>query len=172
MLKDKLIPSEIIESKIFFIRGKKVMIDRDLARLYDVSTKVLNQAVKRKINRFPDDFMFELTTREQMELVTNCDRFETLKHSSVKAKVFTEQGIAMLSSVLNSEKAVMVNIQIMRTFTKIREMLASNKELREKIEKLECKYDQQFKIVFEAIKKLLEPPTPKEKKEFGFQAKK
>ena len=116
-----LVPTEAIETRIFLIRGKKVMINTDLAKLYKVQTKVLNQSVKRNIKRFPEDFMFQLTKEEKEEVVTNCDHLSKLRFSPVLPYVFTEQGVAMLSSVLNSERAIMVNIQIMRTFTKLRE---------------------------------------------------
>src|ERR1035437_4325500 len=106
------------ETLIFQFRGYKVMIDTDLASLYEISTKVLKQQVKRNIDRFPEDFMFELTNDEKIELVTNCDRLANLKHSSVNPLVFTEQGVAMLSSVLKSDKAIKINIEIMRTFAK------------------------------------------------------
>ena len=155
-----LIPAGRIEGKIFLMRGKRVMIDRDLAELYGVSTKRLNEQVKRNRKRFPEDFMFQLTKDERNELVANCDRLERLKHSSSCPYAFTEQGVAMLSSVLNSERAILVNIQIMRTFTKLREILLTHVELRRKIETIEKKYDQQFKVVFEVIKKLLEAPKP------------
>ena len=114
-----------IKNKIFFIKGQSVMVDRDLAELYGVETKVLNQAVKRNIGRFPDDFMFRLDIEETSELVTNCDRFALLKHSSALPYAFTEQGIAMLSSVLRSKKAIKVNIAIMRVFVKIKEFAFS-----------------------------------------------
>ncbi len=159
-----LITTETIETKIFFVRGKKVMIDTDLAKLYKVQTKVLNQSVKRNIKRFPEDFMFQLTKYEMDELVTNCDRFEKLKHSTSLPYAFTEQGVAMLSTVLNSERAINVNIQIMRTFTKLREMIESNKDLKRKFDDMEKKYDTQFQVVFEAIRKLIEPEiNPKRK---------
>ncbi len=147
------------------------MVDRDLSYLYGVPTKALNQAVKRNIGRFPDDFMFQLTELETKEVVTNCDRFKNLKHSTVEPYVFTEQGVAMLSSVLNSERAIRVNILIMRAFTKIREILLTHKELAAKIEALERKYtahDQTIKEIFKAIKQLLEYPPIKEKKITGF----
>ena len=157
----KIVPQEIIQNRIFLIRGKKVVFDRDLAELYGVETKTLNQAVKRNVERFPEDFMFQLTKIETKELVTNCDRFSSLKHSTSKPHAFTEHGILMLSSVLNSSRAIQVNIQIMRTFTKLREMLAGHAELRRKIEEMEGKYDYQFKIIFKTIKKLLDPPRKK-----------
>jgi len=144
------------------------MIDVDLAELYEVATKKLNQAVKRNSNRFPADFMFRLTKQEKNELVTNCDRFESLKHSTVNPHVFTEQGVAMLSSVLRSERAVQVNIEIMRAFVRYREMLVSVKELARKVESLEKKYDSQFAIVFKAIRQLM-APSPNDKKQIGFK---
>ncbi len=159
-----IIPDSRIASRIFFIRGKKVILDRDLAELYGVETKVLNQAVKRNQKRFPTDFMFQLSKAEADAFLRS--QIVTLKnYSNLKSQIvtssyggrrklpfaFTEQGVAMLSSVLNSNRAIQVNIQIIRTFTKLRELIASNKDLREKIEKLESKYDQQFKIIFDAI---------------------
>jgi len=143
------------------------MIDYDLAALYGVSTKVLNQAVKRNINRFPEDFMFRLTRQEKEEVVTNCDHLKTLKFSPQLPHAFTEQGVAMLSSVLNSERAITVNIQIMRTFTKLRALLSTHKDLQRKIEEMEKKYDQQFKVVFNAIRALISPEETK-KKRIGF----
>lgn len=147
------------------------MLDRDLAELYGVEVKNLNRAVKRNKERFPNDFMFQLTKYES-DLFSRC-QFGTLdtqkRGTNIKyfPYVFTEQGIAMLSSVLNSERAIQVNIQIIRTFTKIRELIASNKDLRNQVEKLEKKYDQQFRVVFDAIKKLLATPL-KPSKPIGF----
>lgn len=182
------IPSERVISKIFLIRGKKVMLDRDLALLYGVETKVLNQAVKRNIKRFPLDFMFKLNKQEaeiwqteiiypnlKSQIVTSGPRsqFVTLKKSSrgqnikYMPYVFTEQGVAMLSSILRSERAIQVNIQIMRTFTNLREMLTTNKELREKIEKLERKYDQNFRIIFETIQSFIKEKVKPQNK-IGF----
>jgi len=164
----EVIPQQLIESKILFIRSKKVMLDKDLAVLYEVETKMFNRAVKRNIERFPDDFIFQLSKEEYDELL-RC-QFGTLKrgqHSKYLPYAFTENGVAMLSSVLNSKRAIQVNIQIMRTFTKIREMLATHKELKQKIEEMEKKYDYQFKIVFDTIKQLIEPPQ-KSKKRIGF----
>lgn len=164
---NKLIPSEIIENRIFFIRGHKVMIDRDLAELYQVKTMALNQAVKRNIERFPAGFMFQLTEREKNELITNCDRFALLKHSSSFPHAFTEQGVAMLSSVLKSKRAISVNILIMQTFVRLREMISSHKGLLAKISKLENKYDAQFKVVFDALREIITPPEKKIRK-IGF----
>jgi len=146
------------------------MLDRDLAELYGVETRTLNQAVKRNLNRFPDDFMFSLTSEEAVELSRS--QFVTLKRGqNIKylPYAFTENGVAMLSSVLNSERAVEVNIQIMRTFTRLREMLLTHKDLQRKIEDMEKKYDHQFKIVFDAIKQLIIHEEPKKKKPIGFR---
>ena len=163
-----LVPIEIIEGKILFIRGQKVMLDRDLAQLYGVETRVLNQAVRRNIERFPADFMFTLTRDEIMRIsqIVISSGHETIKFSK-NVMAFTEQGVAMLSSVLNSKRAVQVNIAIMRVFVKLREMIASNKELSRRLDKLEKKYDAQFKVVFDAIRELMTPPEPKRKR-IGF----
>lgn len=177
--KQELIPNEVIESKIYLIRSQKVMLDRDLATLYGVKTKVLNQAVKRNTKRFPLDFMFQLTEEESGSLRS---QFVTLKrgqHRKYLPYVFTEQGIAMLSSVLNSESAIMVNIQIIRTFTKLRKILLTHKDLERKINEIIQVYggklkdhDQQIKNIFEAINELLKPPAEKDKKKYGFLADK
>jgi len=162
----EIILQQLIESKILFIRSKKVMLDKDLAVLYEVETKMLNRAVKRNIKRFPDDFMFQLTKKEFDNLRFH---FGTSSWGGQRylPYAFTENGVAMLSSVLNSERAIQVNIQIMRTFTKLREMLTTHKGLKQKIEEMEKKYDYQFKVVFETIKQLIEPPQ-KSKKRIGF----
>jgi len=165
----ELVPVEIIESKIYLIRGHKVMLDSELAELYEVETKVLIQAVKRNVQRFPEDFMFQLNDREFMNL-----RSQTVTSSSGHGGrryipyVFTEQGVAMLSSVLNSERAVQVNIAIIRAFVKLREMLSTNKDLARKLADMEKKYDSQFKIVFDAIRQLMTPAEPKKDK-IGFR---
>lgn len=163
-----LIPSYRIESKIFLIRGKNVMLDRDLALLYGVETRALNQAVRRNIKRFPEDFMFQLTREEVRNwksqiVITNKEKMGLRR----QPYAFTEPGVAMLSSVLNSKRAILVNIQIIRTFIKLRELLLTHVELRRKIEAMERKYNQQFKAVFEAIRKLLEP-QPQPKRRIGF----
>ena len=166
MKENDIIPQEIIEGKILFIRGKKVMLDRDLALLYEVETKALNRAVKRNLDHFPEDFMFQLSDEEFENLRFH---FGTSRWGGQRYHpyVFTENGVAMLSSVLNSQRAIHVNIQIMRTFTRLREMLMTHKDLKLKIEAMEKKYDYQFKIVFDAIKQLLERPE-KPKKRIGF----
>ena len=167
---EELIPQEIIEGRIFILRGKKVMLDWDLGALYQVPTKRLNEQVKRNRRRFPPDFMFRLGAEEMSELVAKCDRFARMKHSSSRPYAFTENGVAMLSSVLNSERAIDVNIQIMRTFTKIRELLGTHADLRRRLEEMETKYDYQFKAVFDAIKSLISGPD-KNAKRIGFTAK-
>jgi hypothetical protein len=164
-----IIPSERIESKIYLIRGKKVMVDRDLAALYEVETRTLNQAVKRNIDRFPPEFMFQLT-KEEMEnwksqiVISNRERMGLRK----PPLAFTDYGVLMLSSVLNSDRAIQVNIQIIKTFTRLRELVATNKEILEKIERMEKKYDEQFRVVFEAIRRLLTPPEEPPKRRIGF----
>jgi len=163
-----IVPVERLEKSILLIRGQKVMIDRNLAELYEVETRVLNQAVTRHLNRFPDDFMFELT-REEVMRVSQFVISSNLKFSN-RVRVFTEQGVAMLSTVLNSDRAIDVNIAIMRTFVNLREMLASNTNLARKLATLEKKYDEQFKIVFDAIRALMETPKPKKKIPIGFRA--
>ncbi len=148
----ELIPVEIIEKKIYLIRGHKVMLDSDLAELYGVETKRLNEQVRRNLKRFPDDFMFQLTEEEAESLRSH---FATLKsgrgkHRKYLPYAFTEQGVAMLSSVLNSDRAIEVNVQIMRTFVKLREMLSTHKDLARKLADMEKKYDAQFNVVFDA----------------------
>ncbi|MBU1998342.1 MAG: ORF6N domain-containing protein [Candidatus Omnitrophota bacterium] len=165
----ELVPIEVIATKIFIIRGKKVMLDSDLALLYGVQTKRLNEQVKRNKKRFPEDFMFQLTAKEKEEVVANCDHLKFLKFSPHLPLAFTEQGVAMLSGVLNSNRAIAVNIQIMRAFTQLRRMLLTNTGLRRKIEAMEKKYDRQFAIVFQAIKQLLEPAPLPVKKPIGFR---
>jgi ORF6N domain-containing protein len=172
------LPVERIEQTIFVIRSERVMLDRDLAALYGVSTKTLNQAVKRHKDRFPDDFMFQLTMKEARawwsersatRLRSQNVTLKTGQHIKYRPYAFTEHGILMLSSVLNSERAIAVNIEIMRAFVRLRQMLSSNVELALKLAELEKKYDRQFKIVFDAIRELMTYPTPK-RKEIGFRA--
>jgi phage regulator Rha-like protein len=152
----KLIPQEVIQTKIFLLRGKKVMLDKDLAALYGVKNEHLKRQVRRNIERFPDDFLLTLT-REEFVNLTRHFGGSSWGGTRKPPFAFTEHGILMLSSVLNSKRAIQVNIQIMRTFSKLREMLESHKGLRLKIEEMEKKYDHQFQIVFKAIKELLEP---------------
>ncbi len=163
-----VIPLKSIANAILYIRGHKIILDADLANLYEVETKVLIQAVKRNINRFPEDFMFQLS-KEEFEILRS--QFVTSSQWGGRRYppyAFTEQGVAMLSSVLRSERAVQVNIEIMRTFVKLREMLSSNKDLSIKLKKLEKKYDDQFKNVFEAIRQLMSADDDKKKRPIGF----
>ena len=159
------LPDESIEDTILLIRGQRVILDHDLARLYGVATKVLNQAVKRNLDRFPEDFMFQLTKAETEE----CQRLKRLRSQIVTLKkargthrkyqpyAFTEHGILMLSSVLNSSRAVQVNIQIMRTFVRLRQIFASNEKLIKRLDELEANYDAKFKVVFSAVRQLMDP---------------
>jgi len=163
---NRLTSIDKIESRIFQIRGKRVMLDMDLAALYGVETRVLNQAVKRNNGRFPLDFIFYLSKEE----ITRISQIVTSLKFHKSAAAFTEQGVAMLSSVLNSERAILVNIQIMRAFVNLRRIGLTYTGLRHKIEGMEKKYNSQFKIVFEAIKRLLEPPPEKPKRRIGFHA--
>jgi hypothetical protein len=166
---DKLIPSDVILSKIYIIRGHKVMLDKDLAELYEVETKRLKEQVKRNIDRFPEDFMFELTKNEFDHLRS---QFATSSWGGVRyvSMAFTEQGVAMLASVLSSGRAIQANIQIIRAFVRLRQMISSHEDLRKKIESMEKKYDEQFRIVFEAIKELLKIES-NPKKKIGFKVK-
>lgn len=170
-MEGNIVPADLVAQKICRVRGHKVMLDRDLAELYGVETRMLNQAVRRNIERFPDDFMFSLTREEIMRIsqtVTSSapDGRGDLKYSK-SVTVFTEHGIAMLSSVLNSPRAIAVNIQIMRTFGKLREMISSSRELTQKLIALEKKYDAQFKMVFDAIRQMMKPEEPTRRK-IGF----
>jgi hypothetical protein len=168
----RLIPIAKITSKILFLRNEKVLLDRDLAKLYGVETRVLNQAVSRNIKRFPPDFMFELTRDEIMrisQIVTSSE----IKYSK-RVRAFTEQGVAMLSSVLKSHRAIEVNIAIMRAFVHLRKMIASHKELAKKLKELEHHikdHDEKIRAIFEAIQQLISLPPADSKKKIGFTAK-
>ena len=168
-----LIPQEIIEQRIFLIRNQKVMIDKDIAELYGVETKHLNRQVKRNIQRFPNEFMFKLTIEERNQLVTICHRFKTMKHSSVSPYAFTEHGVAMLASVLKSERAVKISITIIKAFVKLREILSTHKELAHKLRQLESRIEnhgEEIKAIFDAIRQLMAPPEAKKKK-IGFRVR-
>jgi phage regulator Rha-like protein len=168
-----LIPMERIERAILSIRGEKVMLDSDLAELYGVETKVLNQAVKRNASRFPADFMFRLTFAEYAEFRRLRSQFVTLnrgEHRKYLPYAFTEHGALMLANILNSERAAETSVQVVRAFVRLRLLLASNAELARKLESLENKYDRQFKIVFDAIRQLMSPPETK-RREIGFHVK-
>jgi len=159
---------ETIASHIHFIRGEKVMLDADLASLYGAETKRLKEAVRRNKKRFPPDFMFELTPEEYSSLRTQIATLKRGAHSKYKPFAFTEQGVAMLSGVLNSPRAIEVNIAIMRTFVQIRSWMSEHKELARKIEELEKKYDDNFAKIFDVLKLLVNPP-PSQKRKIGFQ---
>ena len=162
-----IIPVEMIEKKILLIRGEKVMLDADLAELYGVETKILVRAVKRNVDRFPSDFMIQLNKEEFENLRFQFGTSSRWGGRRYLPYAFTEQGVAMLSSVLNSDRAIKVNIEIMRAFVSLRQMLASNKELAKRFDELEKKYDSQFRVVFDAIRQLMIPPEPKRKR-IGF----
>ena len=156
-----LIPDEVMINKILLVREKKVMIDKDIAELYGVTTKRLNEQVKRNRKRFPEDFMFQLTVNEKEEVVAICDHLKSLKYSPNLPYVFTEHGAVMLASVLSSDRAIEANIQIVRIFTRMREMLLTNKEILLKLEQLERKvtgHDENIQMIFKALKQLLTIP--------------
>lgn len=168
---ETIIPAERIERHIHLLRGQKVMLDSDLSALYEVETKALNRAVRRNLDRFPSDFMFQLTQEEVALLRCQIGTSNAGRGGRrYRPYAFTEQGIAMLSGVLNSPRAVRVNIEIMRAFVRLRQLLASHVELARKLEELEKRYDAQFKIVFEAIRELMTPPEPP-RKQIGFQVR-
>jgi hypothetical protein len=162
-----LIPAERIDSRIYLLRGHKVLLDFDLAELYGVETKALNQAVKRNLARFPDDFMFRLSAAEsaaiRSQIVTASRR-----NLRFEPYAFTEQGVAMLSGLLNSPRAIAVNIEIMRAFVRLRQLIATSADLARKLAALEKKYDAQFKVVFDAIRELMSPAMPRHRREMGF----
>jgi len=157
-----------ISSKILTLRSQQVMLDRDLAELYHVETKVLNQAVKRNSKRFPSDFLFQVNDKEKNELVTNCDRFKMLKHSTVNPHVFTEEGIYMLAAVLKSDIAIEVNIEIIRTFKKLREFSKHYNTLAKKIMELERKNDKQFKEIFKKLDNIVQDTQKTDEKIMRF----
>lgn len=163
-----LVPVDRIEKAILLIRGQKVMLDADLAALYAVETKHLVRAVKRNIDRFPTDFMFQLSKEEFDNLRFHSGTSSDWGGRRYRPYAFTEQGVAMLSSVLRSQRAIQVNIEIMRAFIRLRQMLASHVDLARKLDALEKKYDAQFKEVFEAIRQLMAPPEPK-RRPIGFR---
>jgi len=162
-----LIPSERIVNAILFIRGQKVMLDRDLATLYGVQTRRLNEQVKRNIDRFPSDFMFQLTIEEKAEVIANCDHLKSLKFSRTNPHAFTEHGVAMLASILNTAMAIQTSIIVVRVFIQLRKLLATHEELIQKINHLEQQYDANFRIVFEALKQLIDEPNPP-RRQIGF----
>jgi len=178
--KNPPVPLVEIDRSIYLVRGERVLLDKDLAYLYGIETRILNQAVRRNLERFPEDFMVQLTENEtgvilrsQIVDTTSADA-DGRGGRRYRAYAFTEQGVAMLSSVLNSPRAIAVNIEIMRAFVRLRQLIASHADLARKLDALEQKYehhDHQFKIVFDAIRELMTPPTPEEKRrEIGFGA--
>ena len=161
-----VIPSERIDSRIFLVRGQKVILDRHLAELYGTTTRLVNQAVRRNQARFPSDFMFVLS-REEIARISQIETSSGLKYSK-SVLAFTEQGVAMLSGLLSSPRAIAVNIGIMRAFVRLRQLIASHVDLARKLAALESKYDAQFKIVFDAIRELMAPSAPRKGRELGF----
>lgn len=166
---NQLVKVQSIEQNIYFIRGCKVMIDADLASLYGVTTGNLNKAVSRNLRRFPSDFMFKVNAQEFENLRFQIGSSSSWGGGRYLPRVFTEQGVAMLSGILNSKRSILVNIAIMRTFVQLRGILSEHKELAQKLEALERKYDKQFKIVFDAIRKLMTPQSKTSSQEIGFK---
>ena len=169
--KTSIVPLEHVVSRIFLVRGQKVMLDADLADLYGVSTKRLNEQVKRNRHRFPEDFVFQLTAKERAEVVAKCDHLAGLKFSPSSPYAFTEHGAIMAATVLNSPRAARVSVFVVRAFVQLREMLSSNKELARKLNELERKlttHDHAITELIEAIRQLMTPPEPKKKRPIGF----
>jgi phage regulator Rha-like protein len=168
----ELIPQEVVEKRIFLIRGQKVIIDKDIAELYGVETKHLNRQVRRNLQRFPKEFMFRLNKKERDELVTICHRLSSLKHSSAMPLAFTEHGVAMLATILNSKRAVKMSIIIVKTFVKLRETISKHREIVLQLKFLQEKVDRHDKeiiAIFEVIQQLIEPPVEeKPKRRIGF----
>lgn len=158
---------QLIEPLIIELRGKRVIMDADLARIYGTTTKRLNQAIKRNRGRFPEDFVFRLTGNEKAGLVTICDQFNNFKHLTDFPLAFTEHGAIQAANVLRSSKAVEMSVYVVRAFVKMRETMVEHKDIMRKIASLESRYDQQFKVVFDALRKLMIPPT-KQKRRIGF----
>jgi hypothetical protein len=163
-----LVPAERIERAILLIRNEKVMLDADLAELYGVSTKRLNEQVRRNRDRFPPDFLLELTAEEKAEVVANCDHLARLKFSPTEPLAFTEHGVMMAANVLSSPRAVTVSVMVVRAFVRLRQVLATHVELARKLEELEKRYDGQFRQVFAAIRALMQPPKRLKGKRIGF----
>ena len=157
-----------IDPLILFFRGQRVIIDADLAALYGVPTKRLNEQVRRNARRFPEDFCFQLTPAEKAEVVANCDHLARLRFSPSLPYAFTEHGAIMAANVLNSPRAVEMSVHVVRAFVRLREMIASHKSLVKRFDELEARYDEQFKAVFDAIRRLMAPPEAKPKRKIGF----
>jgi phage regulator Rha-like protein len=170
MVKKSLVPIDLIQKKILLVRGEKVMLDQDLAELYGVETGQLTRQIRRNFDRFPEDFMFQLT-KEEFDILRSQSGSSSWGGRRYAPYVFTEQGVAMLSSVLRSKRAVEVNVQIMRAFVQLRKFLSSQEQFRRKLSALErrrTEHDAHFKTVFEAIRQLMAPPAPAEKRQIGF----
>jgi hypothetical protein len=166
-----LVAAAPIEQRILLIRGLRIMLDADLAEVYGMSTKRLNEQVKRNRERFPEDFMFQLTADEKAEVVAKCDHLAKLKFSKALPFAFTEHGAVMLASVLNSPTAVASSILVVRAFIRLRELVAAHRDLAKRLEELERKYDAKFRVVFDSIRALMEPtpqPSPQPKRSIGF----
>ena len=166
------LPDEVVMTKILVLRGQKVLIDSDLAFLFGVSTKRLNEQVRRNIRRFPVDFMFQLTAEEKSEVVANCDHLRKMKFSRHLPHAFTEYGAVMLSSILNSDRAIQVNIQIVRIFIKLRELALTHKDILLKLDKIESQlsdHDQRIQMIFKTLRQLIQGP-PKPRRRIGFKS--
>ena len=159
MARRTIVPAEKIDRAILFLRSKRVMLDADLALVFGTTTKRLNERVKRNVDRFPADFLFQLTDEEKEWVVTNCDHLRQLKFSPVNPYAFTEHGTIMAAAILNTPIAVEASVAVVRAFVKLREILSQNKDLAKKLSDMEAKYDHQFKVVFEAIRKLMQLPS-------------
>ena len=170
MNKKITIPDEVIINKIYVIRDQKVMLDKDLAEIYNVETKRLKEQVRRNIDRFPASFMFELTKEKKNQLVANCDHLKKLKFSPVLPKVFTEHGILMLSSVLNSELAVKMSVQIIETFVQLRKLANNYDDIMHKINEMESRNNEQFSEIYEVLQRLFSKPKEQARKEIGYKA--
>ncbi len=170
MKSKNIIPTEKIDRAILFIRGHKVMLDTDLAEIYGVKTSRLNEQVKRNKDRFPSDFMFQLTGEEKQEVIANCEHLQKLKFSRTNPFAFTEHGTIMLANVLNTTTAIETSVLIIRAFVKLREILSTHKDLEERILELESKYDKQFKLIFDAIRELMKKDRlDKDRPKIGFK---
>jgi len=169
MEEEYLIPTERIYQSILVIRGRNVMLDADLANFYGVKTKRLNEQVKRNIDRFPEDFMFQLTEEEKQQVVANCDHLASLKFSRVNPYVFTEHGAIMLAAILNTPAAIKASVSIVRAFIRLRQYLIMEKDLNQKLASLEEKYDRQLALIFTIIDELIKEPEPVDRRPIGFK---
>ncbi len=170
MAKKAVVPSDKIDRAILLIRNKRVMLDADLALVFGTTTKRLNERVKRNLDRFPNDFFFQLTPGEKEEVVANCDHLRQLRFSPVNPYAFTEHGTIMLAAILNTPVAVEASVAVVRAFVKFREILVQNRELAKKLGEMEAKYDHQFKVVFDAVRKLMQlPPKDVKRPRIGYR---